>query len=71
MVYASPKSLFHYLCQVAEDENNYPYLKRNVMIKVVVPEKGKLSYEEKVTRIENKILRDEKIFEFRLFVAEG
>jgi site-specific recombinase XerD len=69
--YASLKSLFHYLSQVAEDENNYPYLKRNVMIKVVVPEKEKLSFEEKVTRIENKILRDEEIFEFRMFVAEG
>jgi len=68
--YASLKSLFHYLSQVAEDEHNYPYLKRNVMIKVEA-DKEKLTVEAKATRIEDKILRDEEIFEFRLFVAEG
>lgn len=68
--YASLKSLFHYLSQVAEDDNNYPYLKRNVMAKMEV-EKEKLTVEEKATRIEDKILRDDEIFEFRFFVAEG
>jgi hypothetical protein len=46
-------------------------LRRRGQTAFVVPEKEKLSFEEKVTRIEKKILRDEEIFEFRLFVAEG
>ncbi|CAM4043897.1 tyrosine recombinase XerS [Paenibacillus alkaliterrae] len=64
------KSLFHYLSQVAEDEYNYPYLKRNVMVKVEI-EKEKITIEKKAARIEQKILLDDEIFEFRLFVAEG
>ena len=69
--FASLKSLFHYLSQVAEDEHNYPYLKRNVMIKVEIADKEKLTIEEKANRIEDKILRDDEIFHSRLFVAEG
>lgn len=30
------KSMFHYLSQIAEDADLYPYLKRNVMAKVEV-----------------------------------
>jgi site-specific recombinase XerD len=69
--YASLKSLFHYLSQIAEDKDFYPYLKRNVMIKVEIDPKEKLTFEAKAKRIENRILRDDEIFEFRLFVAEG
>jgi integrase len=69
--FAALKSLFHYLSQVAEDENNYPYLKRNVMVKVLINEKEKLTVAAKAQRIENKILRDDEIFEFRSFVADG
>lgn len=67
---ASLKSLFHYLSQISEDDKGFPYLKRNVMIKVEA-EKEKLTVEKKAARIEDKILRDDEIFEFRLFVAEG
>ena len=67
---ASLKSLFHFLSQISEDENGYPYLKRNVMIKVEA-EKEKVTVEKKAARIEDKILRDDEIFDFRLFVAEG
>lgn len=68
--FASLKSLFHYLSQIAEDENNYPYLKRNVMSKITA-DKQKLTVQEKANRIENKILLDDEIFDFRLFIAEG
>lgn len=68
--FASLKSLFHFLSQISEDENGFPYLKRNVMIKVDA-EKEKLTVEKKAALIEDKILRDEEIFDFRLFVAEG
>jgi len=68
--FASLKSLFHYLSQIAEDESFYPYLRRNVMIKVE-SDKEKLTVEEKAARIEDKILLDEEIFDFRLFIAEG
>ena len=30
------RSLFHYLSQIAEDDNFYPLLKRNVMAKVEI-----------------------------------
>lgn len=68
--FASLKSLFHFLSQISEDDAGYPYLKRNVMIKVEI-EKEKLTLDKKAARIEDKILRDDEIFEFRLFVAEG
>ncbi|MDN4067639.1 tyrosine recombinase XerS [Paenibacillus vini] len=67
---ASLKSLFHYLSQLSEDEHGYPYLKKNVMIKIQA-NKEKITIEKKAARIEEKILRDEEIFDFRLFVAEG
>ncbi|MCT1402930.1 tyrosine recombinase XerS [Paenibacillus sp. p3-SID867] len=68
--FASLKSLFHFLSQISEDDQGFPYLKRNVMIKVEA-DKEKLTVEKKAARIEEKILRDDEIFDFRLFVAEG
>ncbi len=44
---SSLRSLFHYLSQLAEDENFYPLLKRNVMAKVKV-------YREKKPRKQRK-----------------
>ncbi|MBY3621158.1 tyrosine recombinase XerS [Acinetobacter sp. CUI P1] len=67
---ASLKSLFHFLSLISEDDYGYPYLKRNVMVKIET-EKEKLTVEAKASRIENKILRDEEIFDFRMFIAEG
>lgn len=67
---ASLKALFHYLSQIAEDENFYPYLKRNVMAKIDV-HREKHTETEKAERISSKILLDDEIEQFREFVAEG
>ncbi|QLG39924.1 MULTISPECIES: tyrosine recombinase XerS [unclassified Paenibacillus] len=67
---ASLKSLFQYLSVLSEDENGYPYIKRNVMVKIET-EKEKITVMAKADRIKDKILRDEEIFEFREFIAEG
>ena len=64
------KSLFHYLSQIAEDENFYPYLKRNVMAKIDVV-REKQTEEEKAERISSRILLDEEIDQFREFIAQG
>ncbi|WP_367752436.1 hypothetical protein [Ammoniphilus sp. 3BR4] len=49
---SSLKSLFHYLSQIAEDENLYPYLKRNVMAKVEMAS-VRVSVSKKAEKIEN------------------
>jgi site-specific recombinase XerD len=67
---ASLKSLFYYLANVAEDEDFYPYLKRNVMAKVKAP-KEKISPSKRAENISGKILTGEEFNDFRLFVAEG
>ena len=65
---AALKSLFHYLSQIAEDDNMYPYLKRNVMAKIdVVREKH--SEDEKAEQIAGRILVNDEINFFREFVA--
>lgn len=68
---SSLKSLFHYLSQIAEDEELYPYIKRNVMAKYEMKSK-KLTANAKAKLIEGKILRGQNEFdEFRRFVYEG
>ena len=57
-------NIYSIISQVTEDEHNYPYLKRNVMIEVEIADKEKLTIEEKANRIEDKILRDDEIFDF-------
>jgi integrase len=64
---ASFSSLFYYLSNIAEDENFYPYLKRNVMAKFEV-ETEKETAAAKADRIRGKILRGDDIHEFRDFV---
>lgn len=66
----SLKSLFHYLSQIAENDDYYPYLKRNVMAKVEM-HRVKRTESEKAERIQSKILVNEEIDEFRAFVASG
>lgn len=66
----SLKALFHYLSQIAEDDDFYPYLKRNVMAKVEVKRTNRTE-SEKAERIQSKILVREEIDEFRSFVASG
>lgn len=69
---SSLKSLFHYLSQIAEDENNdfYPYLKRNVMAKIKAV-KDKVSDKKKAENIAGKILVGDQFAEFRTFLADG
>lgn len=68
---SSLKSLFYYLSQIAEDEDLYPYLKRNVFAKYEMKSK-KLTANAKARLIEGKILRGQNEFdEFRKFVYEG
>jgi site-specific recombinase XerD len=64
------KSLFHYLSQIAEDDDMYPYLKRNIMAKIETV-REKHSEEEKAEHIASRILLDEEIVQFREFVAHG
>ena len=65
---ASLKSWFHYLSQIAEDENLYPYLKRNVMAKVKIT-KEKVSKKKQASKIAKSILLGNEFHEFRSFIA--
>jgi site-specific recombinase XerD len=51
---AALKSLFHYLSQVAEDENHYPLLKRNVL--AIVQLKSRKGNSVNISSLEGKIL---------------
>ncbi|OBR66949.1 tyrosine recombinase XerS [Paenibacillus oryzae] len=63
---SSLRSLFHYLSQIAEDDDFYPLLKRNVMAKVSI----KRSHKPKDTaaKLEGKLLQEEEITEFMHYV---
>jgi site-specific recombinase XerD len=66
---SSLRSLFHYLSQIAEDENFYPLLKRNVMAKVEI----KRSHKPKDTaaKLEGKLLQEQEIHEFIDYIQNG
>ncbi|WNQ13929.1 tyrosine recombinase XerS [Paenibacillus aurantius] len=66
---SSLKSLFHYLSQIAEDENFYPLLKRNVMAKVEIRRTQKPK--ERAGRLEGKLLQESEIDEFIAYLHEG
>jgi site-specific recombinase XerD len=66
---SSLRSLFHYLSQIAEDENFYPLLKRNVMAKV--PIKRTHKPKDTAAKLEGKLLQDAEIREFIDYVREG
>ncbi|GGF90311.1 tyrosine recombinase XerS [Paenibacillus abyssi] len=59
---SSLRSLFHYLSQIAEDENYYPLLKRNVMAKVTIKRTHKPK--DTAAKLEGKLLQEEEIYEF-------
>lgn len=65
---SSLKSLFHYLSQIAEDEDFYPLLKRNVMAKVDI---GITSTKPDINKLRSKLLLEEEINEFIDFVRFG
>lgn len=63
---SSLRSLFHYLSQIAEDENFYPLLKRNVMAKVSIKRTHKPK--DTAAKLEGKLLQDEEIAEFIAYI---
>lgn len=66
---SSLRSLFHYLSQIAEDENFYPLLKRNVMAKVAIKRTHKPK--DTAAKLEGKLLQESEIGEFIYYVLEG
>lgn len=66
--YASLKSLFNYLSDIAEHEDLTPYLTRNVMAKVELGV-DKVEDDAKASNIKSYILRDDEFEKFRAFVA--
>ncbi|WP_438497536.1 Gfo/Idh/MocA family oxidoreductase [Paenibacillus sp. IHBB 3054] len=56
------RSLFHYLSQIAEDEDFYPLLKRNIMAKVEIKRIHKPK--DTAAKLKGKILEDEELLEF-------
>lgn len=64
---SSLRSLFHYLSQIAEDENFYPLLKRNVMAKVSIKRTHKPK--DTAAKLEGKLLQEEEISAFLAYVS--
>ncbi|PYI55499.1 tyrosine recombinase XerS [Paenibacillus flagellatus] len=66
---SSLRSLFHYLSQIAEDDDFYPLLKRNVMAKVEIKRTHKPK--DTAAKLEGKLLQEAEIEEFIDYVATG
>lgn len=66
---SSLRSLFHYLSQIAEDEQFYPLLKRNVMAKVEIKRTHKPK--DTAAKLEGKLLQEAEILEFIDYVKQG
>ncbi|MBB3071998.1 integrase [Paenibacillus baekrokdamisoli] len=65
---SSLRSLFHYLSQIAEDEEFYPLLKRNVMAKVSIKRTQKPK--DTAAKLEGKLLQEQEIEEFIRYIHE-
>ncbi|WP_274651421.1 tyrosine recombinase XerS [Paenibacillus humicola] len=65
---SSLRSLFHYLSQIAEDDNFYPLLKRNVMAKVSIKRTHKPK--DTAAKLEGKLLQEQEIDEFIRYINE-
>lgn len=65
---SSLRSLFHYLSQIAEDENFYPLLKRNIMAKVEIKRIHKPK--DTAAKLKGKILEDEELNAFVAYIHE-
>ncbi|MEF3304997.1 tyrosine recombinase XerS [Paenibacillus sp. GYB003] len=66
---SSLRSLFHYLSQIAEDDDFYPLLKRNVMAKVEIKRTHKPK--DTAAKLEGKLLQEHEIAEFIDYVKSG
>jgi site-specific recombinase XerD len=66
---SSLRSLFHYLSQIAEDDDFYPLLKRNVMAKVEIKRTHKPK--DSAAKLEGKLLQEIEILEFIEYVKAG
>lgn len=66
---SSLRSLFHYLSQIAEDEDFYPLLKRNIMAKVEIKRTHKPK--DTAAKLKGKILEEDELLEFIGYIAEG
>jgi site-specific recombinase XerD len=64
---SSLRSLFHYLSQIAEDENFYPLLKRNVMAKVAIKRTHKPK--DTAAKLDGKLLQEHELEQFIHYVA--
>ncbi|MEJ8302840.1 tyrosine recombinase XerS [Saccharibacillus sacchari] len=63
------RSMFHYLSQIAEDENFYPLLKRNVMAKIEIKRTNKPK--DTAAKLKGKILEEEELLAFIDYIREG
>ncbi|GIP37190.1 tyrosine recombinase XerS [Paenibacillus sp. J31TS4] len=66
---SSLRSLFHYLSQIAEDENYYPLLRRNVMAKIELKRTSKVR--DMANKLEGKLLQEDEIASFIAYIREG
>lgn len=66
---SSLRSLFHYLSQIAEDEDFYPLLKRNIMAKVEIKRIHKPK--DTAAKLKGKLLEDDELLEFIGYIREG
>lgn len=66
---SSLRSLFHYLSQIAEDDNFYPLLKRNVMAKLEIKRAHKPK--DTAAKLEGKLLQEQEIYEFIEYIKAG
>ncbi|OPA74618.1 tyrosine recombinase XerS [Paenibacillus selenitireducens] len=66
---SSLRSLFHYLSQIAEDENFYPLLKRNIMAKVEIKRIHKPK--DTAAKLKGKLLEEHELNEFIHYIQEG
>ncbi|MFC5467515.1 tyrosine recombinase XerS [Cohnella suwonensis] len=65
---SSLRSLFHYLSQIAEDDEFYPLLKRNVMAKVSIKRTHKPK--DTAAKLEGKLLQEQEIIEFINYIKQ-
>lgn len=66
---SSLRSMFHYLSQIAEDEDFYPLLKRNIMAKVEIKRIHKPK--DTAAKLKGKILEEDELLEFIGYISHG